>query len=95
MGASWTSVPATSSSSATPGTITAVNVTRTVPAGTFNNCVQATYGPTITGTSVFTEISYYCPGAGNYVEDTGVTVDTTNNSVSSYDDQLQAGYVAN
>ena len=67
-------------------TIAAFNVTRTVPAGTFDDCLQIE----VIDTTTAQDITYYLsPTAGTAVE---VTVSS---SGTTFADQLQAGYVAN
>ena len=80
VGTTWVEMPATTAQAAINGTIVAFNVTRTVPGGTFTDCLQVTYG---SGAGTMT--TYYSPSAGgNFVESI--------NSVSTY--QLQPGYIA-
>ncbi len=67
-------------------TIAAFNITRTVPAGTFDDCLQIN----VVDTTTAQDITYYLsPTAGAAVE---VTVSS---SGATYTDQLQTGYVAN
>jgi hypothetical protein len=102
VGTSWVSTPAdpATGQSATTDKIVAFNVTHTVPAGTFTDCLQIneTWTRTNAGvTTTHTSTAYRSPTAGQLVGGTssdsttvaGVT--TTVNTVW----QLQAGYIAN
>lgn len=89
-GTNWVSEPADTATglSAKTSSVAAFNVTRTVPAGTFTDCLQvnSTWSQTTGGiTSNYTSTEYYSPTAGIYVE----------SSSPDYISQLQAGYIAN
>jgi hypothetical protein len=101
VGTTWVRSPASSTasstSSATTATIAAFNVTRTVPAGTFTDCLQVDTTSTTT--------SYYSPMAGTNIESivtsvskytgTDPTLAALLNTTMTINTQLQAGYVAN
>ncbi|MBI3481362.1 MAG: IPT/TIG domain-containing protein [Nitrosomonadales bacterium] len=74
-------------------TIVAFNVTRTVPAGTFNDCIQINMSES-SGSNTLNYALYYSPTVGNYVETT-VSSSTSGVVKWSYSGQLQAGYIAN
>lgn len=94
VGTTWTRSPATATESAVPATITATNVTRTVPAGTFNDCVQVTAGPSLmfNGSAMVTVTHYLSPSVGHTVE-TSTSI-TTLNTTYTGGTKLEAGYVA-
>jgi hypothetical protein len=82
------------SQTAITGKIIAMNVTRTVPAGTFTDCLKVITTSSITYqgvTGLITEEFYFSPTAGNAVEVIQST--TSPNTVATF--QLQPGYVAN
>lgn len=77
---------ATSATGTQNATITAFNVTRTVPAGTFTDCLQIN----VVDTTTAQQFTYYLsPTAGAVVETTLLS------SGATYTEQLQAGYKAN
>jgi len=88
VGTTWTVKPATATDSAVKATVIAIDVTRTVSAGTFNDCLQVDQTYTTSGTTV-NATSYYSPTAGADVF-TSVTFGTT-----AFSRQLLAGYIAN
>jgi hypothetical protein len=101
VGTSWISAPATLTSTATTSTIRAFNVTRTVPAGTFTDCLQIDSTVTINspaGTTVSSTTRYVSPTAGSTVDSVLSTVFTSATASGNYSInlgyQLQAGYVA-
>lgn len=99
VGTTWVKQPAgqTLNLSAVNATIAAFNVTRTVPAGTFTDCLQINYTYSSTGGGVTTtnnDTTYFSPTAGGAVETTGSS-SSTNGSTSTFTSQLQAGYIAN
>jgi hypothetical protein len=82
------------SGTAIRGEIIAMNVKRTVPAGTFTDCLKVvtTFVTTFQGvTESVTEESYFSPTVGNTVEVIQKT--TSPNTLATF--QLQPGYVAN
>ncbi len=91
LGKSWVLIPP----SASTGKIVAFNVTRTVPAGTFTDCLQleitvnAGAQPTIMNV-------YFSPTVGGPVEVTGSVSQTSGGATISGTvlGQLQAGYIA-
>lgn len=95
VGTTWTRSPATATESAVPATITATNVTRTVPAGTFNDCVRVTAGPSLmfNGSAMVTVTQYLSPSVG-YAVETSTSI-TTLNTTYTGSTKLEAGYVAN
>ncbi len=91
VGTTWLSKPAdpTTGNSARTSTIAAFNITRTVPAGTFTDCLQVNSTQSFTNagvTTTYNNIDYFSPTAGTYIE----TIDVGGNTT-----QLQAGYIAN
>lgn len=91
VGTSWLSKPADPAAgySGQTSTIVAFNITRTVPAGTFTDCLQVNSTLTSTNagvTTVSNSTDYYSPTAGMVIETINVGGSTT---------QLQAGYIAN
>jgi hypothetical protein len=95
VGNSWVSVPAMPSTGigATISTIVAFNVTRTVPAGTFTDCLQVNSTQTVTTGSILTTTyttRYYSPTAGDFVDSHS---EISNGGSTTA--QLQAGYIAN
>ena len=97
VGTTWEVAPAVTgggiSGTAINGEIIAMNVTRTVPAGTFTDCLKVitTFYTTFQGaTESVTEESYFSPTAGNAVEVIQTT--TFPNTVATF--KLQPGYVA-
>lgn len=108
VGTSWEIAPAISSVSATTSTIAAFNVARTVPGGTFTDCLQINTTSTTTTTimkTTYTTTSYYSPTAGTTVETINMTLSeytgtdaamaAITNSTMIIASRLQAGYVAN
>src|SRR3989338_5634061 len=90
VGTTWIHYPAQEYNSATTATIAAFNVTRTVPAGTFTDCLQINLTSTYTyssagysSSSVYTETIYYSPTVGNEVESTWTSVSTFSDSYST------------
>lgn len=101
VGTSWISSPAYLTSTATSSTIRAFNVTRTVAAGTFNDCLQIDSTVTSTSassTTVTTTTRYISPTAGTSVEILLSAVTTSATPPGNYSMnlgyQLQPGYVA-
>jgi hypothetical protein len=95
VGKTWVSTPGTPSTGVgeANSTIVAFNVTRTVPAGTFTDCLQVNSMQTVTTGSVVTTIyttRYYSPTAGYFVDSHSEISDGGTATA-----QLQAGYVAN
>jgi Putative Ig domain len=95
VGDTWVSTLGTPSTGvgATNSTVVAFNVTRTVPAGTFTDCLQVNSTRTITTGSFSTTTNttrYYSPTAGIYVD--GFSSDSNG---STGTEQLQADYIAN
>lgn len=102
VGTTWDMSPANPAVgiSAIKATVAAFNVTRTLPAGTFNDCLQVNLTFTVTiGAVIATahESLYYSPTVGAIVEDIGTASASSNGSTTSitFTSQLQAGYVAN
>ena len=96
VGTTWISEPADpqAGTSARNDTVKAFNVIRTVPAGTFTDCIQVDSTFSFTNGSVTTidnSTRYYSPTVGMYVE----TVNYDSAGVVSGTEQLQAGYIAN
>lgn len=100
VGTTWDSEPAIGTQSAAKVTVAAFNVTRTVPAGIFTDCLQlnVAYSDTTAGVTTTTNATVYVsPTAGGQVDTTRIStstnagVTTTTTSV----EQLQAGYIAN
>ena len=93
VGSSWTYLAASGVTSAIPATISAINVSRTVPAGTFNDCIKINLGPYTSSSVTLNNILYFSPTAGQVVEASysGVATNFTYSSLL----KLQAGYVAN
>lgn len=93
VGTTWTIKPATAPISAVTGTIVAFNVTRTVPAGTFTDCLQVVQSYTAAnGTAnptIVSVTSYLSPTAGT---DVYMEFMVGSNTVSH---QLITGYTAN
>jgi len=91
VGTTWTSYPAEYSSTAQTAKVVAFGVTRTVPAGTFSDCVQVQIDATniqSSGQNIpYTITRYISPTVGGLVEEfnslTGVTL------------KLEQGYIAN
>jgi hypothetical protein len=100
VGTTWDSQPAIGTQSAVKVTVVAFNVTRTVPAGTFTDCLQVNiaYSDTTAGVTTATNATIYIsPVAGGQVDTIGVTTSTNAGVVTTSTDveQLQAGYIAN
>jgi hypothetical protein len=76
-------------------TVTAINVRRTVPAGTFNDCIQVNVVWYRSGTATMSEVYYFSPSAGVSIESHFFASDTATNTSSVYDLLLQPGYIAN
>lgn len=102
VGTTWTAIPADSTTgrSATSATIAAFNATRTIPAGTFSDCLQinSTWTETTAGvTTTANEVSYFSPSAGTPVEYIYTFSSTSGGIVTSdtVTNKLQAGYIAN
>lgn len=96
VGTTWIQMPATAVQGAMNATIAAFNVTRTVPAGTFTDCLQINIISTTTnggGTTISNLTQYLSPSAGGLVEMTGTT--SSSSTSNTWTTQLQAGYVAN
>lgn len=78
--------------------VVAFNVTRTVPAGTFTDCLQVNWTgtyPSGSGTTATVNFAnYYSPTAGTFVDVIG-TIATTGFPTATLTTQLQAGYIAN
>lgn len=93
VGTAYVMTPAVTGQGAANATIAALNVTRTVPAGTFTDCVQINYTKTDPTGVVTNATLYFSVSAGSVVEQIftisgpGVSMVVTQ--------QLQAGYVAN
>jgi hypothetical protein len=111
VGTSWTAAAAAAPDSAIIGKVAAVGVTRTVPGGTFTDCVQINFNGTTSGSGMsggntysysgpLSATIYYSPTIGNIVE---VSVSSTVTSTGALtgtltttsSEQLQPGYVAN
>lgn len=105
VGTRWVQSPFTQASAevsypAVNAAITAINVTRSVPAGTFADCLQVDVTSTTAsaaGTSTTMGTFYYSPTAGTVVE----SINATTYSYTGFSGtmtliaKLQAGYVAN
>ncbi|MCR4297946.1 MAG: hypothetical protein NUV75_04210, partial [Gallionella sp.] len=110
VGTTWVSFPAMPElipgvvDSGETSTIAAFNVTRTVPAGTFTDCLQINTTITTTVslegysfTSVFTSTVYYSPTVGNEVEHIWTSASSGTDSTAmtfTGTDQLQSYSVA-
>lgn len=97
VGTTWIVSPATATLSTVNGTIAAFNVTRTVPAGTFSDCLQINYIYTVTSGGVayaYTGSVFLSPTAGTFVDQT-YSVTSSDGSTQTLTTQLQPGYVAN
>ena len=97
VGTTWTMEPAdpTTGQGAVTATIAAFDVTRTVPAGTFTDCLQInTTQSTTDGRITINTTNYRSPTAGTVVESTG-TFSATNGFGYSYTTLLQPNYIAN
>ena len=103
VGTTWIALPADSATgqSAYTASISAFNVTRTIPAGTFTDCLQIDRVRTITSGGVITtyiDTGYFSPTVGRIIEWTLLSSSSSGGVVtaSSYGAlKLQAGYVAN
>jgi hypothetical protein len=93
VGTSWIYRAASGVNAATPATIAAMNVSRTVPAGTFNDCIQINIGPFLSAGVTLTGTEYFSPSAGTTIEQS--LSGTATNFTYSGGGKLQAGYVAN
>lgn len=97
VGTTWIVSPATATLSTINGTIAAFNVTRSVPAGTFSDCLQIDYIYTVTSGGVAYAYSgsvYLSPTAGTFV-DQAYSITSSDGSTQTLTTQLQPGYVAN
>ena len=110
-GTSWTALIAAPPVSVLTGTIAGVGVSRTVPGGTFTDCVQINISDTISGSGTsggntysysgpISETLYYSPTVGQAIE-TSTTATLTytgalTGTVTTADSKkLQPGYIAN
>jgi hypothetical protein len=75
-------------------TVVAFNVTKTVPAGTFTDCLQINVSiPSYGG--AFSASYYLSPTAGTVVDSTEYSWEYGGQNSTQYTSELQAGYVAN
>jgi hypothetical protein len=111
VGTSWTASAAAAPYSAITGKVAAVGVARTVPGGTFTDCIQIDFNGTTSGsgTSGGNTYSYSGPSSGTvyYSPSVGNIVETSTTSTITYTGawtgtvtttssiKLQPGYVAN
>ena len=111
VGTSWTVAATAAPDSAIIGKIAAVGVARTVPGGTFTDCVQINFNGTTSGTGMSggSPYSYSGPISGTiyYSPSVGIVVETSTTSTLTYtgawtgtetitiSEKLQPGYVAN
>ena len=111
VGTSWTAAAAAAPDSAIIGKIAAVGVARTVPGGTFTDCVQIDFNGTTSGSGMsgvntysysgpFSGTVYYSPSVGIVVETSTTAIITYTGAWSGTDtitgsEKLQLGYVAN
>ena len=93
VGTTWVERPATATEGASYATVVAFNVTRTVPAGTFTDCLRVDSTQTNPDGSTSSYSSYYSPTAGFFVDDTGTYSNVGSTRTTS--SKLQAGYIAN
>jgi hypothetical protein len=94
LGTSWTFQAASGVRGARIATISALNVSRTVPAGTFTDCfkidiAQFVTGPSTTSSNTF----YFSPSTGTAVETTNYSQNASGVTTSVDNWQLQPGYV--
>lgn len=97
VGTTWIVSPATATRSTVNGTIAAFNVTRTVPAGTFSDCLQINYIYTVTSGGAayaYSASVYLSPSAGTFVDQSYSTT-SSDGSTQALTTQLQPGYIAN
>ena len=99
VGTTWVIVPAdpATGQGAVTVTVAAFGITRTVPAGTFTDCLQlnATGSDTSGGvTTTFNQTVYLSPTAGTVVESAS-SYSGTDGSNGIFASSLQAGYIAN
>lgn len=99
VGTTWTLAPADPAAGydAFIATIEAFDVTRTVPAGTFSDCLQikATFSFTEEGVTTTGSFTYYLsPTAGSQVELTGFSSSSNGETIASTM-LLQPNYIAN
>lgn len=111
VGTSWTVAAAAPPDSAIIGKIAAVGISRTVPGGTFTDCIQINASGTTNGSGTsggntysysgpFSGTVYYSPTIGNIVEVSVTSTVTytgalTGTLTTTSSQQLQPGYVAN
>ena len=111
VGTSWTAAAAAAPYSAIIGKVAAVGVARTVPGGTFTDCVQIDFNGTISGSGTsggntysysgpISGTIYYSPSVGNIVEASTTSTLTytgawTGTVTTTSSIKLQPGYVAN
>lgn len=93
VGTTYVMAPAVSGQGAMNATVVAFNVTRTVPAGTFTDCLQINYTKSDPSGVVTNSSVYYSKSAGAYVEQIATVTAPSANMVITQ--QLQAGYIAN
>jgi hypothetical protein len=94
LGTSWTFQAASGVMGARIATITALNVSRTVPAGTFTDCFQADIAPfaadsSTTGSDTF----YFSPTIGAAIETVNYLQNASGVTTMVDNWQLQPGYV--
>jgi hypothetical protein len=99
VGTTWVKLPANPAigQSVTNGTVVAFNVTRTVPAGTFTDCLQINITRSVTAagvTTTYNTTGYISPSAGTLVDGSN-TISGSDGSTGSSTWQLQSGYIAN
>lgn len=93
VGTTYVMAPAVTGQGAMNATIVAFNVTRTVPAGTFTDCLQINYTKSDPSGTVTNSTVYYSKSAGTYVEQ--IATATAPSATMVITQQLQAGYSAN
>ena len=111
VGTSWTAAAAAAPDSAIIGKIAAVGVSRTVPGGTFTDCIQINLSGTTSGSGMsggntysysgpISATVYYSPSVGNIVETSTTSTITytgawTGTVATTDSKKLQPGYVSN
>lgn len=100
VGTTWDTQPAIGTQSAVKVTVATFNVTRTVPAGIFTDCLQlnVAYSDTTVGVTTTTNATVYLsPTAGGQVDSAGTSTSTNAGVTTTMTvvEQLQAGYIAN
>jgi hypothetical protein len=93
VGTTYVMTPAVTGQGAANATIAALNVTRTVPAGTFTDCLQINYTKTDPTGTVTNATLYFSVSAGTAIEQ--IFTISGPGAIMILTQQLQSGYVAN